>query len=56
MTQLTPYQIYDLWNRQRPLWLVKIDLSDASLWLVDLSGSDLSWANLSRSDLSRATQ
>ena len=36
MTQLTPYQIYDLLNRQRPLWLVKIDLSDASLWLVDL--------------------
>ena len=37
MTQLTPYQIYDLLNRARPLWLVKIDLSDASLWLVDLT-------------------
>ena len=52
MTYLTAYQIYDLLNRPHPLWLVKIDFSDATLWGADLSRSNLSLASLIRADLS----
>ena len=52
MSSLTNYQLYDLLNRPKPLWLVKIDLSEISLWMADLSECNLSWADLSRSDLS----
>jgi len=55
MSNLTNYQIYDLLNRPKPLWLVKINLSQAVLWMADLSECNLSWADLTKTDLSWAT-
>ncbi|MCK4976219.1 MAG: pentapeptide repeat-containing protein, partial [Anaerolineales bacterium] len=52
MSNFTKFQIYDLLNRPRPLWLVKVDLSETNLWMADLSECNLSWADISRSDLS----
>ena len=54
MSTLTNFQIYDLVNRPRPLWLVKIDLSDAALYWVNLSECNLSMANLSKATLDGA--
>jgi len=50
MSTLTHYQILDLLNRPRPLWLVKVDFSDLTLISVDLANSNLSLANLSKTD------
>ena len=51
MSNLTNYQIYDLLNRARPLWLVKINLSETNLWMADLSECNMSWCDLTKADL-----
>jgi len=53
MSTLTSYQIYDLVNRPHAVWLVRIDLSNASLFWVDLSGCNLTNGNLQGANLRR---
>ncbi len=49
--ELTQYQLYDLINRPGPLWLAKIDLSEANLEFANLKGANLYHANLRNADL-----
>lgn len=49
--ELTQYQLYDLMNRPGPLWLAKIDLSEANLEFANLKGANLYNANLRNADL-----
>ncbi len=51
---MTTFQIYDLLNRPRPLWLVKIDLSGADLTNSNLFDANLTGVNLRKADLSRS--
>ena len=46
MTEMSRYEILDLLNRPKPLWLVNIDLGDGNLSGVDLNGANLHMANL----------
>ena len=48
MSTLTSYELYDLVNRPHPLWLVRVDLSNAPLYWIDLSGCNLSMATLGK--------
>ena len=54
MTELTAWQLYDLLNRPRPLWLAGCDLSGAYLKGANLSGADLQECNLTGANLSGA--
>ena len=60
MSEFTKKELYDLLNRQGPLWLVGIDLSEANLvganlYEANLTEANLSGANLTGADLSNAS-
>jgi len=54
MSAFNPNDLYDLLNRNRPLWLLNIDLSDAVLTGANLQGANLQGANLTGTKLDSA--
>ena len=50
----TKYELYNLINQNKPLWLVGVDLSGTNLYQANLSGANLYQANLSGANLREA--